>query len=1192
MRIGNCRKALAGILALALSVTSVSVPVKKGSAAKMPVLSIKRLTVSEGKKKAVTIKNLKSAKISSLIVKASKKSIVKIKKNTKRKFTVMGKKAGIVTVTAKVKLKKVKGKQKSYTLKLKVTVKKVKKAPSTEPSLAVSVSEEPAKSPEPEKTPDPTKEPETTDTPEPSMEVTPEVTVAPSQEVKVVNKVMVTTQKELEEALSQTVKGQEETELTIGKEAVNLTIPSGDYQTVDLLVDAPKADIVNNGVFRSIMIQSIASDTWTENAKGNKIAVYAAAGRVVIPSEAMLDEVVIKSEHSNFIIEVQGTVKHIAVEGTSDVRLKVSGEVSEVQLDGRTKLEIEGQSEKTIPVRIGENADGTQVTSNVSVAVETNAVAEINLQKGAEGSTVKADSTEKKVEVTNNTTGSVNYTTPQGIDRTLAVNANVTYDGNGNVVASTTGGSGSGGSSSSGSGSSSGGSGGGGSSSGTGDSGSSSSGNLIRRVTSFIRPDGIDGGVYGESVKTLEEVKALLPTTVTGKTNTGEEVVFPVTEWTAPAEYAGKDSAVGSYIFTAVLGTPIVTCTVDEGIKATVVVNVLPKGDIVYTDNTKEDLKGLEIEKKEIYNGQMYITIKNNTGKNISVDCDLLLYQNGNFDRRINGFYQSLAKGLSYVCGISIDTIKDLSYQLHCDVKEIADDIGDSDIEISYDLVKGNEEDADDGIFWLSVKNKANLLIDYCRLQVIWRRSGEIVQMYDMEIQDIPSGEIRKRNGVVWGTEEELEIHFLSKSLVLNEPTSSETLQYKDSVSDNMKNIEIISENIKEDYTYIELLNKGEATLDISGTVFFYKNGKLQKKSYFNVIMEKETNYVLSCNCDIEWDRYVVYVRDISEMDSSGYPVSIVGALDKTLKSDENDEEGAFYPIVIKNESNYCVRDVGYQVVFKKDGEIVDQCRGSVSELSPGEEDQQRVYIIPNDWAMEIRHTDFDDAVVNILHKSVLDGKEVENSPDKIQYTASTNSSVKAFQLLDEKKVQIAEREYLYLTLQNGSEFYRADLDSVMVYFYKDNALTGAKKGNRDSDFDSGNGRWSSLDCEKSVVMWIDVTGLAYDSYKLLLDARSYSGTAVAGTRSGLSKNIMVDSIERTSEDCISVTFKNTGADFFAYCGYQIVLTKGTDIIGVRMELLEDIPSGQSKTVDVYLNSREANADGCYINILYADREF
>ena len=140
----NVNRALATVMAAALTVSLIGMPADADAAKKMK-LSKKSVTVTKGKSVKVTIKNVKAKKVKKLVVTSSKKSIATVKKSGKAAFKVTGKKKGSAKVTAKVT---VKGKKKATKLTLKVKVNDAKQPDvpknSQTPATQVPVTQAPA----------------------------------------------------------------------------------------------------------------------------------------------------------------------------------------------------------------------------------------------------------------------------------------------------------------------------------------------------------------------------------------------------------------------------------------------------------------------------------------------------------------------------------------------------------------------------------------------------------------------------------------------------------------------------------------------------------------------------------------------------------------------------------------------------------------------------------------------------------------------------------------------------------------------------------------------------------------------------------------------------------------------------------------------------------------------------------------
>ena len=208
-----------------------------------------------------------------------------------------------------------------------------------------------------------------------------------------VTSLTVGSQKELEKAL----KNKNVTKITVATQgAVTFTVPQGDYSKVELVINAPNADVVNNGKFKSIDIQAIKPNTYRENAEGNVITVSATGDARVI-------------------VETGATVEKIMVSGSKgNVKLVVDGTLSGITIDAPVNVTVEGKTTAAVPVTVNEKAAGANVTSSTPVEVKAAAPIALNLTKGAEGSKVETTSDKAEVTVKNETTQAVTVTTPAG----------------------------------------------------------------------------------------------------------------------------------------------------------------------------------------------------------------------------------------------------------------------------------------------------------------------------------------------------------------------------------------------------------------------------------------------------------------------------------------------------------------------------------------------------------------------------------------------------------------------------------------------------------------------------------------------------------------------------------------------------------------------------------------------------------
>lgn len=174
----------------------------------------------------------------------------------------------------------------------------------------------------------------------------------------------VTTQKELDSLL-----GSGAALITLKTDAADtFKIAAGKYTAQKLVVDAPKADVENSGVFKNIEIKAIKASTWTEAAMGNILTVTAPSARIIV------------AESGSAAITVSA--------GAGTLTLVNNGAVSNVVLDAAATLTISGTSTALIPVVA--NVEKAKVTSSLPLALQANAPVALNLLKGAEKSTVAA----------------------------------------------------------------------------------------------------------------------------------------------------------------------------------------------------------------------------------------------------------------------------------------------------------------------------------------------------------------------------------------------------------------------------------------------------------------------------------------------------------------------------------------------------------------------------------------------------------------------------------------------------------------------------------------------------------------------------------------------------------------------------------------------------------------------------------
>lgn len=166
--------------------------------------------------------------------------------------------------------------------------------------------------------------------------------------------------KDTEQTLKEdvTVSGQQQLEAALKNPATKtlrfqtedegaFTIPKADYPGIDLIVDAPNADMENNGTFKSISVQAIKDSTWLENAAGNFLNILAKTARIVVSQGAGVSGIAFAQTGAKVALEVNGTVNEVSFR-SPDTDAKVSvlqggslGNVSVEEAAQRTKLDMD-----------------------------------------------------------------------------------------------------------------------------------------------------------------------------------------------------------------------------------------------------------------------------------------------------------------------------------------------------------------------------------------------------------------------------------------------------------------------------------------------------------------------------------------------------------------------------------------------------------------------------------------------------------------------------------------------------------------------------------------------------------------------------------------------------------------------------------------------------------------------------------
>lgn len=214
----------------------------------------------------------------------------------------------------------------------------------------------------------------------------------------------VTTQAELTDALNNANL----TKINIKAASGDFTIPEGTHSNVDLVVDAPQSDIENSATFKSIQIDNIKPETWTEKGKNNTITVRAPKANIIIDGTGVVNRITFATG----VTEANVTLK--------------GGTLNGVTLSTKIKLNIAGTkaaNTSSIPVDIEAGAADSEITTDVPADIRTGVKISVVFEKNAEGSTLTFTAANITAAVTNRTGKVINITRVNGTTIQVPINA-------------------------------------------------------------------------------------------------------------------------------------------------------------------------------------------------------------------------------------------------------------------------------------------------------------------------------------------------------------------------------------------------------------------------------------------------------------------------------------------------------------------------------------------------------------------------------------------------------------------------------------------------------------------------------------------------------------------------------------------------------------------------------------------------
>lgn len=241
--------------------------------------------------------------------------------------------------------------------------------------------------------------------------------------------------------------------------AKNYIIKAGNYSNKSIYVRAPYSDVTNYGVFKKVTLVDVADGTWNELISGNYIKITDNQLRFVVGANAITNVINYTAPNGVLNLQAEGVVRGVKVTATNanvnigasinaqvkgiivtgdgaKVAVDADGAVNKVIIDSKADVVITGAKDK-VAVQVTENAAGSTIKSSVAIDATVGSNVEIDLQDGAESSSIKKANTLVDFTVHNTTTEDIVITTngstetevitPQAT--TVAVNGIVSTDG-------------------------------------------------------------------------------------------------------------------------------------------------------------------------------------------------------------------------------------------------------------------------------------------------------------------------------------------------------------------------------------------------------------------------------------------------------------------------------------------------------------------------------------------------------------------------------------------------------------------------------------------------------------------------------------------------------------------------------------------------------------------------------------------
>lgn len=225
-------------------------------------------------------------------------------------------------------------------------------------------------------------------------------------------KIVVTTQEQLNQALKTNTSATIEIKT---KKEIKFKIPAS-RQSIKhkLIINAPKAVIINRATFKTITFQGETVKSFTENGADNNIIINSSSANLIVGNDAIVKNITTKSEAVDIMVKKNAFIEKVKTSKKDAlVTLTVHGEIANVNVSAKgTNLILKGKSEY-VPVTI--KSKGAQITVSLPINLDLREDASITLNKGAEKSEINIKDGVIP-DLFNNTEEEITIKTPNGTE--------------------------------------------------------------------------------------------------------------------------------------------------------------------------------------------------------------------------------------------------------------------------------------------------------------------------------------------------------------------------------------------------------------------------------------------------------------------------------------------------------------------------------------------------------------------------------------------------------------------------------------------------------------------------------------------------------------------------------------------------------------------------------------------------------